>query len=165
MQLPPFNITSGRYYKLLVQMYLHRVWWLYALPAVALVALCIALTDIRYLFLLLIYAFVVFPMAFTFALISYGLHPTNRYSILKKSAEVGSEGITFSFIDEEGNIKSTVSISWNEVTDTIPTRLELLLVLSSRHFRFIAIPYSTFQSPEILKEFLIITKNKGKSVK
>ena len=94
----PFNITSSRYYRLLVKAYMSRLWWLYALPFIAIIVTGAILSDVRFLFLLLIYAFIVVPMAFTFALINYGLHPVSRYSILLKRATVNADSIEFHFV-------------------------------------------------------------------
>ena len=101
----PFNITSSRYYRLLVKAYMSRLWWLYALPFIAIIVTGAILSDVRFLFLLLIYAFIVVPMAFTFALINYGLHPVSRYSILLKRATVNADSIEFHFVDDDGNVK------------------------------------------------------------
>lgn len=150
----PFNITSSRYYRLLVKAYMSRVWWLYALPLFALIVTGACLADVRYLFLLLIYAFIVLPMAFTFALINYGLHPVSRYSILLKRASVSNAGIEFHFVDEDGRIKSSANVAWNDVIIIRTTSEELILQLTNTGYRFIAIPYTAFSSPAQLKDFL-----------
>ena len=145
----PFNITSSRYYRLLVKAYMSRLWWLYALTFIAIIVKGAILSDVRFLFLLLIYAFIVVPMAFTFALINYGLHPVSRYSILLKRIE-------FHFVDDDGNVKSSAKVIWNEVARIKVTSEELLLQLTESGYRFIAIPYTAFSSPEQLKDFLRI---------
>lgn len=150
----PFNITSGRYYRLLVKAYMNRLWWLYALPLFALIITGVCLADVRYMFLLLIYAFIVLPMAFTFALINYGLHPVSRYSILLKRASVSNAGIDFHFVDEDGRVISSANVAWNDVLKIKATSEELILQLTHSGYRFIAIPYTAFSSPEQLKDFL-----------
>ena len=150
----PFNITSGRYYRHLVEAYMSRAWWLYALPLIAIIVAGVILSDVRFMFLLLIYAFIVVPMAFTFALINYGLHPISRYSILLKRATVNADSIEFHFVDDDGNVKSSAKVAWNDVLRTKATSEELLLLLTESGCRFIVIPYSAFSSPEQLKDFL-----------
>ena len=152
----PFNITSSRYYRLLVKAYMSRLWWLYALPFIAIIVTGAILSDVRFLFLLLIYALLVVPMAFPFALINDGLHPVSRYSILLKRATVNADSIEFHFVDDDGNVKSSAKVIWNEVARIKATSEELLLQLTESGYRFIAIPYTAFSSPEQLKDFLRI---------
>ena len=152
----PFNITSSRYYRLLVKAYMSQLWWLYALPFIAIIVTGAILSDVRFLFLLMIYFFIVVPMAFTFALINYGLHPVSRYSILLKRASVSNAGIDFHFVDEDGRVKSSANVAWNDVLKIKATSEEILLQLTESGYRFIAIPYTAFSSLEQLKDFLKI---------
>lgn len=158
MQLQPFSITSQRYYHLIVSKYLKRVWWLYALPGVAALAACVCLADIRFLFLLLIYIFLILPMLFTFALLSYGLHPVSRYSILMKQAEANDDGLCLSFVNDDGTVYSTAQIKWTEIEKIDITSNELLLVINPRKYRFVAIPYTAFSSPDELRVFMTIAE-------
>ena len=152
LSLQPFRISSGRYYRILVASHMRRCRWLYALPAAALVAAMLWLADVRFLFLLLIYAFIVVPMALTFTLISCGLHPVSRYSLLSKRALASSTGLQFLFLDDDGEVASSATIAWTDVQSITPTAHELILALG--HSRIIAIPYEAFSSPEQLRDFI-----------
>lgn len=150
--LQPFGISSGRYYRILFFIHLRRFWWLYALPAALFLSMLLWLADVRFLFLLLIYGFIVVPMALTFALISCGLHPVGRYSIIKKRAEVSASGLRLCFLDDDGEEVSSATLSWQDVQRIIPTAHELVLSLGNS--RLVVIPYEAFESQEQLKEFM-----------
>lgn len=159
MRVGSFSVDSGAYAGVLFRLYLRRMWWIYALPAAALVAAGVA--DIRFLFLAVIYIFLVIPMVMGFALTAYGLVGESRYSILPKTLDADQAGLHFTFLDEDGAETSRSSVEWSEVSRVSPTRKNLVLCLRRGGFRFIVIPYTAFSGGDGLRLFMELARAAG----
>lgn len=164
LSLPVFCISSSEYSHILVSRYLASVWWAYAIPGLALIGLGFA--DIRFLFLAAIYIFLVIPAFAAFSLITYGLIPESRLSIIPHRLDIDEEGLTFSFPNQENpeSIVQTQRILWSEIARINPTAKRLILCLKNGRLRFIVIPYTAFSSPEQLMQFMDIARHGSVSV-
>ena len=157
------NIDSGAYAAILVRRYLKRVWWAYALPAAVFIGLGAA--DVRFIFLAVIYLFLVTPMIMGFALTAYGLVAESRYSILRHTLEAGPSGLTFTFVDDNDNATATETVEWGAIGCAQPTSKHIVMPLRHRRFRFIAIPYTAFDSPALLRQFMELLRASNVKVK
>ena len=161
MRLRPHNITSGKYFSILVRRYIKQTWWAYALPAIALIGVSLCLNDVRFVFLTLIYVFLVCPMVVFLALFSYGLASEVRYSILRKSITADDDGLEFQFIDDDDAGIDVEIVEWTRLRHISTTNEELLLLLANGKFKFIAIPVSVFDGQAELLQFIGLAKNAG----
>ena len=159
MNLHPCNISSGKYFGLLFQLYIRRMWYLYAFPAIALIIAAICITDIRFIFLSLIYVFLISPMLFCLSLINYGLTKESRYSILLSRKIIDERGIEFIFIDDEGNDTSKDLLEWERIKSIMGSQDNLIVILKNSRLRFIAIPYDSFHNKEELTLFIEMARN------
>ena len=135
------------------------MWYLYAFHAIALIIAAICITDIRFIFLSLIYVFLISPMLFCLSLINYGLTKESRYSILRSRKIIDERGIEFIFIDDEGNDTSKDLLEWERIKSIIGSQDNLIVILKNSRLRFIAIPYDSFHNKEELTLFIEMARN------
>ena len=153
----PHSIDSGTYAGILIRLYLKRMWWAYALPAVCF--LLIGARDIRFLLLALIYVFLVTPMVMAFAFTFYGLVKESRYSILRHRIGFDMREIHVIYVDADDCKIGEDKIGWEGVKLIHPTSKHLIVMLSAGQFRFIAIPYTAFTGKDEMLSFINLAKS------
>ena len=157
--LSPHSIDSGAYAGILIRLYLKRMWWVYAAPAVLL--LLTGAFDIRFLLLAFIYVFLVIPMIMAFAFTFYGLVEESRYSILRHRMDFDERGIQIVYVDDNDCKIGKDNISWERVKQLHPMSKYLVIMLNNGLFRYIAIPYTAFDGKDEMLSFISHAKSCG----
>ena len=150
----PFNISGGKFSKILIMWHLRKWWWTYALP----VALCLglALGDVRFLLVALMMIFIMTPMAIFFVYANYGLDKVNRYNVMQKTLAADPAGITLTIDPKYGLKNPVVTIPWHDISNRQVKSKCLLLNLQGVRHRFIAIPFTAFANKESLQSLITI---------
>lgn len=174
------RITMGQYLLYTLKEYMRSWWWAYVLP----LALCVGLSvvNINFIFAAIILLFLVFTMILFFVVVYYGIVPESRYSTLKKSIQLGDDGIilhlkkpiSVTYEDERNEQENTnessdvaeaqeyviekVVIKWSQIKRVKGTDECLLFVLFKPRYSFLAIPYEAFNGETQLKDALSLIR-------
>jgi len=121
--------------------------WLWLVLPVAICGVLAVWIDVRFVIVALMALFVVLPMILALLYFYYGFSPEARWSIMEKSVDVSSEGLTLTFTDER--MKKHV-IPAGDVLDIIEKDDALLLMLKGRRYTCLMLPASVVD-PDVAK--------------
>lgn len=114
-----YTTPASAYVALALRDSLGRRWWYIALPVIG--TLCLALFDLRWLFVALIEVFIITPFFIANAYFSRLLTPEARRAVLPKSIVIRAADridIDYSVKDDtDAAVPPPESIFWDEVTD------------------------------------------------
>lgn len=151
MTFDSFNVTSSIYTKIVINKYLQKFWWIYAMPLI--ISLALIFVNVNFIYVALTFCLVVYPMILSVVIFSYCLTKEIRYSILPKTMEVENDGLHLNFEDFQH------IIAWGEMAGYTTTGKHLLLRFKTPRFNYFVIPFDCFSSKEQLREFVTILKN------
>lgn len=153
------KISTSRYIRIIAGILFWRWLWIACVPFVA--AVCLAFSDVRFLIIALLIAFVVMPLALLFIYIYFGLTPEARFSVLEKTINVNPSRLVadFSPLGDGYPTPKPVKLDLSRVS-SVDYRKDCFVLTIDRHlYRPVAIPFSCFDSPDDVREFSSILSN------
>ena len=152
MTIDNVSVTSNQYMRHLCFMFLADNWLWMVLP----VALCGVLAvwkDLRFIIVALMVLFVVMPMILALLYFYYGFSPEARWSIMEKTVDINSSGMTLMFADPR---MKKHAIGWDDVRHIIVKDDAVLLMLAGgKRYTCLMLPASVVNPDvaQLLRKF------------
>lgn len=117
---------------------LARLWWIIAIPAAA--AAIVAVSDIRWAFVALIWIFLVAPLIVANSYISRLLTPAARRAVMPQRAVISpGRGITIMYTDSEHPVAPDF-IPWSQISGIYPDGQNILVTSEGTGITSLYIP-------------------------
>ncbi len=127
------QITAGTYARLMMTQLLARWWVVPVLPVLCCAVLGVA--DLRWLIVALMVLFIMVPMGMSLCYFNYMLTRQVRWSVLRKTVEVGAQGLRLVFAAE-----SPVLVPWSDVKSVRTSSGVVMLELAQGSYQYLMIP-------------------------
>lgn len=114
--------------------------WLWMVLPVALCGVLAVWRDLRFIIVALMVLFIVMPMILALLYFYYGFSPEARWSIMEKTVDVNSSGMTLTFADPR---MKKHAIGWDDVRYFIEKEDVVMLMLRGKRYTCLMLPIST----------------------
>lgn len=158
-----YNISHGKFIKLLLQLVGRRWLWFPAILFVV-VSLFAVLSDLRYAIVAMMVLFILIPMLLAFLYIYYGLSQGCWQNILERRLTVSDDFVEIvSYVkrkigfDDEETLREEeriTKIEWKDINRVRFISSGIVLELSCRPYGFMYIPFSAIPDKEESKKMI-----------